>query len=292
MKIDFKDLVKSGLVKQKEYGDLKITKYARKVFYDNLWSKDARLMDARGIVTDKHDKVIVWPFTKIFNHGENGTTLDQDQMVVWVEKVNGFMGCVTATEKYGVIVSTTGSLDSDYVPLIKKHVDVGIFKNTANTYIFEIVDESDPHIVHHEPGAYLIGARRLGTGSMMDEGMLDHIAAANGWHRPKWGKALFGEVCRMAKTVKHEGFVVRDRVSGDLLLKIKSPHYLTKKFLMRMGENKTRHIWDAPEAYKRNIDEEFYGIVDFLVESFTAESWIGLEEQIRRQIIEAHFAAE
>lgn len=290
MKINFEALEKAGLVKQKKYPNgLKIAKYAKKVFYDNLWHKDVALLDARGLVTNEHNDIVVWPFTKVFNYGENGTTLPMDQEVVWVEKVNGFLGCVTTTVDYGVIYSTTGSLDSDFVNLIKKHVDEKDFLNTRCTYMFEVVDETDPHIVDHEPGAYLIGARVLDNGHMVGEDVLDAIAAECGWKRPKWGITTFGNVVGVAQNVKHEGFVVRDWESGELLLKIKSPHYLSKKFIMRMGAGKVRAMWENPQAYKKIIDEEFYAIVDWLVNTYTVEHWLGLDDQSRRKIIEVFF---
>lgn len=290
MKINFDYLIERGLVKQKKYANgLAITKYAKKVFYDNLWDVDCALLDARGIVTNEHNGIVVWPFTKIFNYGENGTTLPLDQEVVWVEKVNGFLGCVTATMDYGVIYSTTGSIDSDFVELIKKHVSEYDIENARLTYMFEIVDETDPHIVEHEPGAYLIGARILESGDMVDEDVLDWIAEDHGWKRPKWGEARFGDVVKMAQEVKHEGFVVRDLSSGELLLKIKSPHYLSKKFIMRMGAGKVKAMWENPEQYKQIIDEEFAELVEYLTSTFSMEVWVSASDQERRQVIERFF---
>lgn len=82
MKINFDDLLKDGLVVQKHYPNgLKLTKYHNKVFYKNLWNLDPRLLEARGIITDQDDNIIVWPFTKVFNHHENGVNIPRDQDV-------------------------------------------------------------------------------------------------------------------------------------------------------------------------------------------------------------------
>lgn len=296
MKIVFDDLMNEGLVRQKKYDNgLKISKYTKKVFFDNLWYKDHRLLDARGIVTDNHDNVVVWPFTKVFNYGENATTVDRDKTIVWAEKVNGFLGCVTNTEEYGVIYSTTGTLDSEYAELIKKHVpeEYALTFGKGRTYMFEIVDESDPHIINHKPGAYLIGCRQLVTGQMLDEWHLDAIAAVYSFYRPRWGVDRFSDLVKKSKEVEHEGFVVRDTNHyGDLLLKIKSPYYLSKKFLMRMGDGKVKAMWEDADKYKQNIDEEFYSIVDFLVATYDVDIWMGMTDTERKAVIEERFNAK
>ena len=76
MKFHVEGLVEQGLVKKKTYKDgefsgLSVLKYSRKVFYDNLWNKDKRLLDCRGMVVDSDDNIVVWPFTKVFNLYEN-----------------------------------------------------------------------------------------------------------------------------------------------------------------------------------------------------------------------------
>lgn len=87
-----------GLVDQKlvtskvDERGYQIFKYHRKVFYKNLWHLDGALLEARGIVFDKNNKIIQRPFLKIFNLGENGHDLYGNQYYVVSEKVNGFMG--------------------------------------------------------------------------------------------------------------------------------------------------------------------------------------------------------
>ena len=71
MKFCVADLIEQGLVKKKTYNSgvfegLSVLKYSKKVFYNNLWNKDKRLLDCRGIVVDSEDNIVVWPFTKVF----------------------------------------------------------------------------------------------------------------------------------------------------------------------------------------------------------------------------------
>ena len=294
-KFDANDLIKSGLVRAKTYteGDfagLSVLKYHGRVFWDNMWKRDPRLLECRGIVVDQQGNVVLHPFTKIFNRGENKTDLDQNRIVVEVEKKNGFMaGATVYNGKW--LVSTTGTLDSDYARLAAKVIDFDQNKQLVNSkmwqqldLLFEICDPSDPHIVYEEPGAYLIGARVKETGQMLSESSLDGLCLP-GWKRPSWRKCLFSDVVAASKTCQHEGFVVRDPDNGALLLKIKSPHYLAKKFFMRGGIKKCDLIWDT-DRVKKSVDEEYYPLLDFIRDHYTKEGWLALVEQDRRAAIE------
>lgn len=233
MKFNVDDLVEKGLVKKKTYTEgkykgLSILKYSRKVFYNNLWNTDSRLLDCRGRVVDEEDNIIVNNFTKVFNLHENGTEVDPEKYIIAPRKVNGFLGCVTNTEKYGVIYSTTGSLDSDYVKCIEKHVPEikALDFPYGLTFMFEICDEDDPHIVEEVSGAYLIGIR-TSNGLLLQEGVLEVYAKWHGLKRPEVWKGKFKNL----PATQMEGYMVREANTSaeKVLCKIKSPHYLSKK---------------------------------------------------------------
>lgn len=297
MKMNFSDLIEQRLVRVKRYENgLRVVKYDRKVFYDGLWGVDDRLLDARGLVVDDEDNIVVWPFTKVFNHHEQGTECDLNTPVVIVEKVNGFLGCVTPTEKYGTIFSTTGSLDSDFVQLIKKHLtdeqlESMEFAAPGHTFMFEIVDETDPHIIPTEPGAYLIGCRRTSDGHLFAEWSLDRMADVAGFKRPTWTVGTFGNALEQAATCKHEGFLIR-QMSPDSnetpIMKLKSPHYLSKKALMRLGNVAVLKMFENPEAFRERLDEEFYGVFEFIL-AHGDQYWPKLSEQERRNFLEGYF---
>lgn len=306
MKFNVDNLVAQGLVHKKTYTDgpyagLSVLKYKNNVFWDNLWHKDARLLDCRGMVVDAEDNVVIWPFTKIFNRFENNTNLPDDRMVDAVRKVNGFMAAASLYNGE-ILVSTTGTLDSDFAKMAKEHIvnswnrgddHLTNLLGMGVTLVFEICDATDPHIVDEKPGAYLIGCRFHNTGTMMPEIALDGLVSLTGWQRPKYQNSIpFGDVVKMADTCSHEGFVVRDPQMGTLLLKIKSPHYLAKKFLMRGGDNKWDMIWDNPQTAKQRIDEEYYELLDHIREYYTKEAWSVMDSQQRRKIVEDYFAIE
>ena len=292
MKMNFDDLIERKLVQIKRYPNgLGVVKYAKRVFYDGLWGEDDRLLDARGTVLDEEGNVIVWPFTKVFNHKERGTDLPPNTPVVYVEKVNGFLGCVTPTEKYGVICSTTGSLDSDFVPLISKHVDIEAMEGFGDgcTFMFEVVDEDDPHIIPTEPGAYLIGMRLKENGQMLHEFELDRHANLYGWKRPKWSVGTFGHVLDLAANCKHEGYMIRLlHESEQTVMKLKSPHYLSKKALMRLGSKQIGNMFDNPELFRQRLDEEFYDVFEWLLD-LGQEFWASLDEQQRGKFLVDYF---
>lgn len=293
MKFNVDDLIEQGLVKKKTYTEgryagLSVLKYSRKVFYDNLWYLDDRLLECRGIVVDEDDNVIVLPFKKVFNLGENNTKVDPDADVVCARKINGFMAAATMTEKYGLIVSTTGSLDSEFVSIAEKWV------NTLNkdqfllngTYLFEVCDNSDPHIVEEKQGIYLIGAQWNYESILVHERTLDYHAKLLNCLRPEVWEGKFKD---LPLDVKHEGYMVRDSSTGETLCKIKSKHYLGKKALQRVGKTKASKMWNNPELFKQQLDEEFYKVFEKILDTFTQEGYLSLPEQERRSWIENYF---
>ncbi len=296
MKLNVQDLIDQGLVTKKTYKEgkykgLSVLKYHRKVFYNNLWHLDDRLLECRGTVVDEAWNIIVLPFKKVFNLNENGTTVDPEREVIIPEKINGFMAAATMTEKYGLIVSTTGTLDSDYATLARKwieKVDADFFK--GNTYLFEICDKSDPHIVEEEEGAYLIGIRNTENGNLLSEEACDTAVGVNmyGYKRPSWEVVKFKDI----PETKKEGFMVRCADTQEVLCKLKSPHYLSKKALQRCGKSKAKRIFKDTKSFREQLDEEFYEVLDKIIDTFTEEEYLNLTEQQRRKWIEEYFENE
>lgn len=296
----FQELIDKGLVKQKRYDNgLSVFKYSREVFYRSLWNTDPLLLEARGMVLADDGTKVIWPFTKVFNFRENntGVGLPLDTQVVAPRKVNGFMAACRFW-KGELIVSTTGTLDSDFAKMARKHIEKldSVMLTTyasVQTLLFEICDEADPHIVAEEEGAWLIGARCMegaATGKMMSELMLDVMAQFLGAKRPEVFRGTFGEVLRMKDSCKHEGYMVKlAEGAEDTIMKIKSPHYLSKKFLMRMGQGKVEMMFEDKEEFLKTIDEEFYAVVHYITRWQDKERWKLKTDAERRQYIEDYF---
>lgn len=310
MKFNVDDLIAKGLVHKKTYKDgpyagLSVFKYKNNVFWDNLWHLDSRLLECRGIVVDSDDNIVIHPFTKVFNHLENGTDADPESLVGVVEKINGFMAAA-ASYKDSLLVSTTGTLDSDFADLAERVIreschDIDVFRlflaNTGATVMFEICDETDPHVVYEEPGAYMIGMRMQNVGGkeiMVSESNLDFIADIYGFKRPKVisNGMKFKDAVDLVKKCTGEGFMIRGGYYPfDTLMKIKSPHYLAKKFLMRGGNNKWDMVWENPSEAKKRVDEEFYDLLDYIRNNFSQLTWSVMSSTNRRRLLEGYFNA-
>ena len=277
-----------NLVQRKEserYPGLFVIKYKRNVFWDNLWNDV--LVECRGLVVDENWNPVVQPFTKIFNRGENDTDIDRDAEVVAVTKVNGFMAAATYVEGHGVVISTTGSLDSDFVTMAERWIAPEVKGAISHdgrdcTFIFEIVDPEDPHIIVEKPGAYLIGARMLPArndymSSAAHEQWLDEAAASMGVMRPSWKTARFADIVQEVKTCQHEGFVV---YSSDTVLKIKSPYYLALKAAARKK--------DIMSLNKQFVDEEFFDLIQYLTDNKNVFN--ELDEQSKLQFMREYLS--
>lgn len=268
----------------KRYPGLFVKKYKKQVFFDNLWNTSDALLEARGHIEDSEGNIVVRPFTKIFNRGENGTDIHRDEHVLAIRKVNGFMAAATFVPAVNdVVVSTTGSTDSDFVGIAEKYIDERakeyirfLAKYTdPMTFLFEICDESDPHIVPEEYGAYLIGCRSVNKedayfSDERIESTLDYIAPYLGAKRPEWFTARFSDVVEQAKTCQHEGFVVYG-LESNTALKIKSPYYLLLKLIARKR--------DIMALNKQKVDEEFYPLLDNV--KSMGEKFTNMDEQQR-----------
>ena len=283
----FKDELKkyvetSGLVNMKPAGDgIYVLKYKKKVFYDNLWND--YIAECRGSIVDADFNLVSYPFTKIYNYGieKAAPVLSDDTEVIAYRKINGFM--VAATWYNGdVLVSTTGSTDSDYVAMAKEmmlsHMPWTNWQLafTASdmdnlTVMFECVHPDDPHIIPEKPGMYVLGIRDNEWRSRIGHspGTLELMGKVFNCYVPEVYRVTLGELKSMTKECRHEGFVfyTQDGVSA----KIKSPYYLTSKWVAR--NPRTDKLVDLNKDIKHNIDEEYYGLIDAIrlnIEAYTA----------------------
>jgi hypothetical protein len=267
--MDYNQIISHPLVTAKsseKYPNLVVMKYKKKVFFDNLW--DDVLSECRGHVYDKTSgERVVNSFTKVFNRFERDTDIPRDETVTAVQKINGFMAAVTYVPSLNeCVISTTGSLDSDFVGFAREMLSIRVMKiiskmykedNRAVTWLFEIVHPEDPHIIKEKTGAYLIGCRYVDSDDpYISDGdvefSLDVVAEQMGVHRPKWKICRFSDVVQEVKTCKHEGFVV---YSEKTALKMKSPYYLSVKLLARKK--------DIMSLDKSKVDEEYFALIDY-----------------------------
>ncbi len=267
-----------NLVSMKAQGNgLNVLKYKRKVFYDNLW--DEYLEECRGLIVDDDFNVVSYPFTKIYNYGieKNAPVIHPDEMVEVHRKVNGFMVAVT-WYKGDILVSTTGSIDSDYVKMAKELIEPNIQKyretcenNAAYTFMFECVHRNDPHIIPEKEGMYLLGARKKELGSPIRATLFDCSEFNSEYVERMFAPMAYVEM--LVKHVKHEGFVIY--AADGKATKIKSPYYLVNKFVAR--NPRTDKLMRAD--IKQSLDEEYYHLIDAIQANI--EEYTAMDEQTR-----------
>jgi hypothetical protein len=173
-----------------------------------------------------------------------------------------------------ILVSTTGSTQNDYVDYAKemmlKHAcwadwQMEILAAKGMTLMFECVHPNDPHIVPEDAGMYFLGYR---------ENSWDSTVEMYGVSKSNWAQNYamsclkcnyvesyvlpLSELVAKSKQVRHEGFVFYtvDGVSA----KIKSPYYLTSKWVAR--NPRTDKLVNMEADIKKNLDEEYYPLVD------------------------------
>jgi hypothetical protein len=282
MKEDLRKFVEENpkLVTMRPAGEgLFVLKYRKNVFYDNLWN--TYLEECRGTIVDSEFNIVSYPFTKVYNYGvESKAPVFSDQTVVDAyRKVNGFMVAVT-WHNDDILVSTTGSTDSDYVTMAKELIRPHLSrfrgvceKHSTYTFMFECVHRNDPHIIPEIEGMYYLGHRRKVWGSPVEVDM--NMASMFGCYGTEHLCVSMGELKELVKSVRHEGFVFY--AMGGISSKIKSPWYLTNKWVAR--NPRTDKLVNMQNDIKKNLDEEYYPLVDAIranIDEYTA-----MDEQAR-----------
>ena len=268
------------LVSMKQVEDgLYILKYKKKVFFDNLWNEF--LEECRGTIVNSDFFVISRPFTKIYNYGieANAPIIDDNFLVNAYRKINGFMVAVT-WDRDRLLISTTGSTDSDYVTMAKELIDEERFINVCKswygvTFMFECVHKNDPHIIPEKEGMYLLGYRAKDWSTKVNPNpkILKQLEEEFGTIPVEHYRVTMAEVKKMAKECKHEGFVFYTDL-GEAA-KIKSPYYLIKKFVARNPRTDKLMRKDI----KNSIDEEYYPLIDAIQANI--EEYTAMDEQQR-----------
>ena len=272
------------LVNMRSAGDgIFVLKYSKRVFYDNLWN--AFLEECRGTIVDNDFNVVSRPFTKIYNYGveAKAPVLSDNTPVTAFRKVNGFMLAVTWYNDE-LLISTTGSTANDYVDYAKELMDVERFTKVCKqwhgtTFMFECVHRNDPHIVPEKEGLYLLGYRATNWDSKIDLDikLLEMLTIEFGTIPVQAMRVDMGLLKDLSSKVQHEGFVFY--TEDGLSAKIKSPYYLTAKWVAR--NPRTDKL--LTKEFKEQIDEEYYGLLAHIRENI--EPYTLLSEQDRLQFV-------
>lgn len=276
------DLVKRGYAKVSTNGNLSTFKYARRVFYNNLWNSIPGITECRGHTYDNtNGELVLAAPTKTFNYGENGhwSNVPLDTNVVLYTKYNGFMATVS---KYNeeIVIGTTGSTKSDFAKLARAvlvdiYTETGLNRTFDSEYrytrLFEICHSSDPHIVDEDCGAHLLGTR-------------DHTS---GRFDP-CGRAIMmslDEALLLAKQERNvEGWMVYHPDHG--VCKLKTNYYIDKKRLMRMSTQQVKIMYNNPMRVIESLSTHWKFAVEPIIVYHTESVWSESTDQERRKFLE------
>jgi predicted kinase len=314
-------LLKEKLATKKldDTGFLSIFKYSKSVFYNQSWSEDPTLLKCRGIVLDLAGNIVVHPFDKVFNYGEpnhlkeeTAKNVDNNEKVIMVEKLNGYLGLITKHpyKKNQLLITTQGTfekfqqdgelIDSQYAGYVRELITkemYGKFLKYLNkndvTLMFEVIHPEDKnnHIIHYdksEEGLHLIGVRGKNLeDKVFTEELMDVVGKEIGCRRPHYFETTFGEAKKIIDASELEGHMIRAAKDQEYLCKFKTPHYLIIKFLSRMGKTQFNKMYDNPEKFKQhiNVEEEFFPLIDYIVENVDKESFYKLTEDERKPLV-------
>lgn len=282
--------------------ELFVLKYRKKVFFNDLWTRELEM--CRGTVVDKDFKIIARPFTKVYNYGieKRSPVYRPTDRVTVLRKVNGFMLAVSAY-KGELLFSTTGTIDSDFAKMGKEMffdtVSAKTAENLCNqlahgdlTLMFECVHPDDPHIIPEENGLYYLG--------LMVNEWENYRGPSQPWieiSNFQWMNELgfkipsmpttfsVGEIQKLVQKVEHEGFMIY-HAPTQTSAKLKSPYYLVKKLFARLTS--TERLLNR--GIEHRIDEEYYPLLEHLREN--REHFMSLAEQDRLQYIRNYFGVD
>jgi hypothetical protein len=277
-------LVNRALVSMRNDGKYTTFKYARKAMYEYLWKKVPALCESRGHVYCNTTKELVQAAPrKSFNYLERGYWLDipLDTPVEMYKKVNAYMACATIHNDE-LIVSTTGTTTSDYAMWAKELIlrdyklyDIVIAPDV--TALFEVVVPQDPHIVEERQGLHLLGVREKATGDFHPMG--------------KSIRCTLSQALEIAKHDRGEGFMLYPMLPDGLYdynncCKLKTPYYIGKKKLMRMTAKNVEIMYKNGFETANALPEMWYDIPRMIVSNVHKDTWLAMNDQQRRVILE------
>lgn len=262
------------LVTKRSIGlDLYLLKYKNQVFFKNAFNQF--LEECRGTIVDRDFNLVSYPFKKIYNYGieSRAPRIPLSTTVTAYRKINGFFAAATWHNK-DLLVSTTGTIDSEFAHMAREHLGDSVTEeckqNPNFTYLFEICDPRDPHIIMEAPGAYYLGRREKVWRSLLDHSNLETIGTRINCFTPDKFECSLRELMDQVKIVPHEGFVWF--TNSGISAKIKSPFYLVQKALARKK--------DILSLNKKIIPEEYYPLVDHLLEINSEFSLLTEQERL------------
>lgn len=285
-------LVEAGYATVKENANLLTFKYHRNVQFQNLWNKIPGIKECRGHTYDKETgETVLVPPPKVFNYLENSTwdKVDENTKVIVCQKFNGFLASAAIHHDGELVVGTTGTTNSAYAKLAKKMISedpfaMNLLSNDV-TWAFEIIHDSDPHIVNEGRNRCipLLPRRHNWDGSIS-------------LSKENRQEMTFKQAKELVAKNRSEGFMVYDHAAylhGEpvpAVCKLKTPYYIQKKRLMRMSKSQVESMYSSGLKLNQileNFDESFRECIIGIVTLVDKQVWLDYTDQQRRKVIES-----
>ena len=227
----FEELVKEGMLRKSEKGDLILYNYTDACTFARNWNEYT--LAARGLILEKETgKVIAKPFSKFFNLNEREDTqlgnLPKCNYTV-SEKADGSLGIIFHHDgKWQV--ATRGSFYSEQA--VKALEILGKYELSwlpkYITLLVEIIYPSNKIIVNYgqEEKLVLLGAYDRETGNEFEDHIVEEFSDRTKMPKAKAYRYTIPQMIELQKTLPkdEEGFVVR--YDNGLRVKIKGDEYM------------------------------------------------------------------
>lgn len=259
--------IEAGYVTERVFDgnpDLVILNYSDKCAFDRHWTLTTRL--TRGLIYNKATgEVVARGFAKFFNHNEpNAPTIDLDQQVRVVDKIDGSLGVIFTPDGETVRVATRGSFHSEQAdwanawlaerPQVSEFL-LGLI-GTGATPMVEIVYKDNRIVLEYDTeGLISLGAVRIDTGEVWP---WDHPEIPPADHL---GDMTYREALAMPPRENAEGLVIQAGATSDQFVKIKQEDYVA---LHRIVSSLTvKEVWrqlrdGTFDDYVVKLPDEFY----------------------------------
>lgn len=249
--------VDKGLITLRKHPRLPVyvAKYTAECAYGRQW--DEVTLQCRGLVVDD-EGIVGYCMPKFFNVSEHEQYDDLPDLegatILRVdEKYDGSLIHVTRSSKYGLLISSSGSFESEQVAWAKKlvgKIDINYMKEDR-TYVFELIHPENRIVVDYGQIQSLVLLDILdGRDSLMP---FDPHAANIDWREPRENR---------------EGYVIRMRLPNGEVIRVKHKH----------EEYVRLHAIVTNLTEKRVIDSILDGTYDDMIAHIPDESWDWVRE--------------
>ena len=274
--------IQAGLLRKTKHPDLDLFlwKYSEKCQYEKAWTPTLRQM--RGVVLDGEGNRVTRPFDKFFNFTKLGNEElfdDLNQSVSIYEnyqilsKLDGSLITVTNNQKYGLIVTSSGSFESVHVGWAKELLETKyplVHFPYNQTYCLELIHPENRIVVNYGKRKELV----LLSVNSVESGVEMRYSDMVGLGLPVVGRDFrpIGEILKEVDDPfkNEEGFVFRFQHKPFLKpyrIKLKLSEYviLHKSFT----DISNRTIWKAL-AHGMSVVETLDNIPDEMMASVRA----------------------